>query len=158
MVTVIGVYHVLMSALVPLVLCNEVGINVGNCSTGLEQEKAVRQVLSNDHKTAHIIATWQDIEVLESINKAFAPQADLTDIISGEDYVTISTVKPLLHQISTKALAEESDDTKLTSDIKERIRSEKYSDSEVNMLLDLATVLDPRFKVDYIIVPVTWHL
>ena len=119
----------------------------------LEQEKAVHQVLSNDHKTAHLIATWQDIEVLKSINKALAPLADLTDIISGEDYVTISAVKPLLHHISTKALAEESDDTKLTSDIKERIRSrltEKYSDSEVNMLLDLATVLDPCFKVDYI--------
>ena len=68
-------------------------------------------------------------------------------------YITISTVKPLLHHISTKALAEESDDTELTSDIKERVRSsltEKYSDSKVNMLLDLATVLDPHFKVDYI--------
>lgn len=119
----------------------------------LEQEKAIRQVLSNDRKTAHLIATWQDIEVLESINKALAPLADLTDIISGEDYVTISTVKPLLHHISTKALAQENDDTELTSDIKERIKSsltEKYSDSEVNMLLDLATVLDPRFKVEYI--------
>ena len=54
----------------------------------LEQEKAVRQVLSNDRKTAYLIATWQDIEVLESINKALAPLADLTYIISGEDYVT----------------------------------------------------------------------
>ena len=119
----------------------------------LEQEKAVRQVLSNDRKTSHLIATWEDLEVLESINKALAPIADLTEIISGEDYVTISTVKPLLHHISTKALAEESDDTELTSDIKERIKScltEKYSDSEVNMLLDLATLLDPCFKIDYI--------
>ena len=119
----------------------------------LEQEKAVRQVLSNDRKTAHLIATWQDIEVLESINKALAPLADLTDIISGEDYVTVSVVKPLLHHISTKALAVENDDTELTRDIKERIKScltEKYSDNEVNMLLDIATVLDPRFKVGYI--------
>ena len=89
----------------------------------LKQKKSVRQVLSNDCKTAHLIATWQDIEVLELINKALAPLADLTDIISGEDYVIISTVKPLLHHICTKALAEESDDTELTSDIKERIRS-----------------------------------
>jgi len=29
-----------------------------------EQEKAVCQVLSNDHKTAHLITTWQDIEAL----------------------------------------------------------------------------------------------
>lgn len=119
----------------------------------LEQEKAIRRVLSNDSKTAHLIATWQDIEVLKSINKALAPLADLTDIISGEDYVTVSTVKPLLHHISTEALAVEKDDTGITRDIKERIKScltEKYSDNEVNMLLDMATVLDPRFKVDYI--------
>ena len=39
----------------------------------LGQEKAVHQVLSNNRKMAHLIATWQNIEVLESINKALAP-------------------------------------------------------------------------------------
>ena len=119
----------------------------------LDQEKAVHQVLSNNRKTAHLIATWQDIEVLESINKALAPLVDLTDIISVEDYVTVSTVKPLLHHISTKALAVENNDTELTRDIKEKIKShptEKSSDNEVNMLLDIATALNPHFKVGYI--------
>ena len=91
--------------------------------------------------------------MLESINKALAPLADLTDIISGADYNTVSTVKPLLHHISTKALAVVNDDTKLTRDIKEKIKScltEKYSDNEVNVLLDMATVMDPHFKVGYI--------
>ena len=83
----------------------------------LEQEKAIRKVLSNDCKTAHLIATWQDIQVLESINKALAPLADLTDIIFGEDHVTVSTVKPLLHHITTKGLAMENDNTELTKDI-----------------------------------------
>ena len=27
----------------------------------LEQERAIHQVLSNDSKTAHLIAMWQDI-------------------------------------------------------------------------------------------------
>ena len=53
-------------------------------------------------KTVHLIATWQDIQVLESINKTFAPVADLTDIISGEDYITVSNIKPFLHHISNK--------------------------------------------------------
>ena len=91
--------------------------------------------------------------MLEFINKALAPLADLTDIISGADYITVSTVKPLLHHISTKALAVVNDDTKLTRDIKEKIKScltEKYSDNEVNVLLDMATVMDPHFKVGYI--------
>ena len=71
-------------------------------------------------KVTHLIATWLGIQVLESINKALAPLADLTDIISGKDYVTVSTIKLLLHHISTKA---ENDNTELTKDIKERIRS-----------------------------------
>ena len=90
--------------------------------------------------------------MLKSINKAFAPLADLTDVISEEDNITVSTVKSLLHHISTKALAVENDDTKLTRNIKKRIKScltERYSDNEVNVLLDMATVLDLCFKVGY---------
>ena len=29
-----------------------------------------------DRKTTHLVCTWQDLEVLESINKALAPLAD----------------------------------------------------------------------------------
>jgi len=56
----------------------------------LEQEAALRQVLSADRKTAHLVPTWQDLEVLESIDKALSPLADFTDILSGEKYVTFS--------------------------------------------------------------------
>ena len=49
-----------------------------------------------DRKTAHLVPTWQDLEVLESINKALAPLADFTDILSGEKYVTFSALVPLL--------------------------------------------------------------
>ena len=69
-------------------------INASNVYMNCEQEKAICKVLSNDCKTAHLIATWQYIQVLESINKALAPLASLTDIMSGKDYVTVSTVKP----------------------------------------------------------------
>ena len=84
------------------------------------------------------------------MNKALAPLADLTDIIFEEDYVTVSIMKPLLHYISSKTLAVENDDTELMRDLKERIKScltEKHSDNEVNMLPDMVTVLNPRFKV-----------
>jgi hypothetical protein len=118
----------------------------------LEQEPAIRQVLSSDRKTAHLIPTWQDMNVLESLNKALSPLADLTDIISGEDYVTISTLKPLMHHITKEALSIKDDDTQLTKDIKEKAKSylvHKYSDPDINQLLDLATFVDPRFKMDY---------
>ena len=98
----------------------------------LEQEKAVCQVFSNDRKTAHLIATWQNIEVLESVNKALTPLTDLTDSISGEDYIAVSYIKPLLHH-HTEALAVKDNDTTLTKDITERIKSsltEKYCDND----------------------------
>lgn len=68
----------------------------------LEQEEAVRLVLSSDRKTSHLLLTWQDVEVLQSIDKALSPLSSLTDLLSGEDYVTVSAVLPLIDLIVTK--------------------------------------------------------
>lgn len=35
----------------------------------LEQQKAIAQVLSNDRKVRHLTPSWQDMDVLQSINK-----------------------------------------------------------------------------------------
>ena len=87
----------------------------------LEQEKALRQVLSVDRKTAHLVPTWQNLEVLESINKVLAPLADFTDILSGEKYVTFSALIPLLKHITDDVLCDDEEDTTLTTDIKQQI-------------------------------------
>ena len=47
----------------------------------LEQEAAIRQVLSGDRKTAHLIPKWQDVEVMESVQAAIGPLADFTDML-----------------------------------------------------------------------------
>ncbi len=39
----------------------------------LEQEEAIRTVLSADRKTTHLVPNWQDIDVLVSINQALSP-------------------------------------------------------------------------------------
>ena len=62
----------------------------------LEQESALKQVLGADQKTSHIIPSWQDIDVLESVNKALGPLQEFTDIMSGEKYVTVSGIKSIL--------------------------------------------------------------
>ena len=119
----------------------------------LEQEKALRQVLSIDRKTAHLVPTWQDLEVLESINKALAPLADFTDILSGEKYVTFSALVPLLKHVTDDILCEDEDDTTLTVDIKQQIITylqNKYDNAELKELLYTASFLDPRFKTEYI--------
>lgn len=116
----------------------------------LEQESAVRAVLSADRKVSHLIPTWQDVEVLQSIDSALSPLSSLTDILSGETYVTVSAVLPMLQLIESSILKEGESDTQLTKDIKMRVITDlqnRYSASnEVSRILRLATFLDPRFK------------
>ena len=59
----------------------------------LEQITAISQVLNAYHKSSHLLPTWQDTEVLEVINKVLFPLADLTDLLSGEKYVLVSSIK-----------------------------------------------------------------
>ena len=62
----------------------------------LEQEEAVRVALSTDRKTTHLLLTWQDIDVLQSIHATLNPLRTLTDLLSGEKYVTVSAVLALV--------------------------------------------------------------
>ena len=45
----------------------------------LEQKDAIRQVLRTDSKSRHLCPSWQDIEVLESLQAAIGPLDDFTD-------------------------------------------------------------------------------
>ena len=51
-------------------------------SRKLEQEEAICTVLAKDRKTIHIVPTWQDINVLASIDRALSPLSNLTDMLS----------------------------------------------------------------------------
>jgi len=115
----------------------------------LEQKEAIRIVLSGDRSTSHLAITWQDIDLLTSINAFVAPLEDLTDTLSGETHVTISAVKPVLQHLCDVLLAVSSDDSELTKEMKERCKTkilQQYGSSDINKLLNTATFLDPRFK------------
>ncbi|XP_030016881.1 zinc finger BED domain-containing protein 1-like [Sphaeramia orbicularis] len=119
----------------------------------LEQEKAIGQILGADKKTRHLVPTWQDIDILESVNKAIKPLHDFTDALSGETYVSVSFIKPTLHLFNNSLLKSEEDDTELTRQIKSDVLkylNQKYSDSATQDLIDLASLLDPRFRTTYI--------
>ncbi|KAK7898521.1 hypothetical protein WMY93_019374 [Mugilogobius chulae] len=119
----------------------------------LEQEKAISEVLKADKKTKHLALSWQDLDVMDSLKKALGPLRDFTDALSGEDYVSVSYVKPVLHLLRNNLLKTEDDDTELTAKIKSTVNdylTEKYKDPANDALLDMASLVDPRFKTQYI--------
>ncbi|XP_055051262.1 E3 SUMO-protein ligase ZBED1-like [Misgurnus anguillicaudatus] len=119
----------------------------------LEQQKAITEVLSSDKNNRHLIPTWQDIDVLESMHAALTPLLEFTDSLSGESYVTVSYVKPVLNLFRSSLLKVNDGDTQLTKELKTKIMTyldEKYADPDTDDLLDMATFVDPRFKGRYI--------
>lgn len=119
----------------------------------LEQEKAISQVLRAHKKTRHLVPTWQDIDVWESVSKTLSPLMEFTDALSGEEYVSVSYLKPVFHLLNNTVLPHSEEDTDLTKQMKTTILqylNEKYSDPATNHLLDMASFVDPRFKDTYI--------
>ncbi|CAL9689321.1 unnamed protein product [Knipowitschia caucasica] len=119
----------------------------------LEQEKAIAQVLAADKTTRHLMLTWQDIEVLDSISTALSPLLEFTDAFSAEEYVTISCVKPVLQIFNNDLLKVKDNDTQLTKDIKTAIldyMNKSYKDSVTERLINMASLLDPRFRTEYL--------
>ncbi|XP_060774548.1 E3 SUMO-protein ligase ZBED1-like [Neoarius graeffei] len=119
----------------------------------LEQQKAVAQVLGADKKTRQLVPAWQDIEVLESVHGALNALLEFTDSLSSENYVSVSYLKPMLQLFRTQILKPADDETQLTKELKMTVMSyldEKYTDPITEELLDIATLVDPRFKVQYI--------
>ena len=119
----------------------------------IEQEACIRQVLTVDRKNSHLIPTWQDLDVLESMKAALGQLDDFTDMLSGEQKVTVSAIKPVLHILKSKVLKVCEGDTDLTETIKQRVLNYlliKYDDPDINELLNVCTYLDPRFKGSYI--------
>ncbi|KAK0140110.1 Zinc finger BED domain-containing protein 1 [Merluccius polli] len=118
----------------------------------LEQQRAISQVLSSDRKARHLIPSWQDTEILEAIHKSLHPLTEFTDALSSEKYVSVSFVKPVLHLFSSSILKVNDDVSELTNTIRKKILTyleEKYKDPETQELLDMASALDPRFKLRY---------
>ena len=100
-----------------------------------------------------LLPTWQYIDVLKSIDKALSPLHELTDTLSGEKYVTVSAVIPMIELLKSKILKVDPADSQLTWSLKNLIKddlSRRYVDDEVTSLLDITSVLDPRFKVKYV--------
>ncbi|KAI4891067.1 hypothetical protein NFI96_005209 [Prochilodus magdalenae] len=117
----------------------------------LEQAQAIRQVLADERRSG-ISLTWQDTDVLQAINAALKPVSAFTDILSGENCVSGSSVLPILKLCSEDILAASDDDVPLTKAIKAGIMGKleaKYKNDDVRNLLRKSTFLDARYRGRY---------
>ena len=94
--------------------------------------------MGGDRNSSHLIPTWQDCDVLQSVAGALKVLKVMTDALSGEKCITISAVKPLLSHLINEVLVEKEEDTELTKVIKEKIRVDmelRYADGDFEHLL-----------------------
>lgn len=80
----------------------------------LEQQSAISCVLSVVRIARHFVPTCQDVKVLEAVNNPLSPLAEFTDALSGEQYKSVSYVKPVLHLFNNKIFAEKEEETELS--------------------------------------------
>ena len=92
-------------------------------------------------------------KIQKCINLVLSSLADLTDFLSGEDCVSISSIKSVIEHIHEKVLVERDDDVSLVRDMKRQICTDldsRYINTKVNHLLNISSFLDPRFKLEHI--------
>ena len=119
----------------------------------LEQEKAIARVLDSEKKSRHLVPNYQVFDVLESMNKAIGPQQEFTNVLSGENYVSVSYLKPVLNLFNRSLLQPEEGEGTLTKNIKSatlQYLNDMYEDPATGELLDMALLVDPQFRTTYI--------
>lgn len=78
----------------------------------LEQAQAIRHILSDDR--SNLSLTWQDTDILQAVHDALKPVCDFTDIFSGENDVTSSSVLPMLKLCREEVLAVSNEEVQFT--------------------------------------------
>ena len=65
-------------------MCTRWGSKADMIERIIEQQDAIRVVLGQDRKVSHLIPSWQDFDVLQSVLEAVRGFKNLTDLLSGE--------------------------------------------------------------------------
>ena len=93
----------------------------------IRAREVIRRVLSSDRKIISLNITWQDKDVLESMDNVLSELLSLADILSGENYVTISSVLMMIELLNNTLLKDLDDDTELTRTLKQ-VTDSRYID------------------------------
>ncbi|XP_015256757.1 PREDICTED: zinc finger BED domain-containing protein 1-like, partial [Cyprinodon variegatus] len=113
-----------------------------------EQQQAVSAVLAEDRKKWYLMPKDSDITILETVKEVLSPLSSFTDALSGEKHTTLSSVLPLTWKIYSTLTIEDTS-RHLERQLKQKIGDDlkhRYEDRNLQLVLNTATFLDPRFK------------
>ena len=88
-----------------------------------------------------------EITAMETFLDVMKPFVQITEVIGAEKWVTLSTVRPLLHKLTCKHLVSAPSDSRLKKSLKNAVLTDlksRYTDPDVADLIDKACFLDPR--------------
>ncbi|KAM4794869.1 E3 SUMO-protein ligase ZBED1 [Rhinophrynus dorsalis] len=115
-----------------------------------EQQFAIAGVLVEDSNNHHLMLEASEWNSIEGLVNLLQPFKQVAEMLSVSKYPTISMVKPLLHMLLNTSLNIKDTDLKEISMAKEVIAkalSTTYQQTpEIDMFLNVATFLDPRYK------------
>ena len=114
-----------------------------------EQQAAVSAVLHQHRDLLHLEHSPAEWRILEDLSKVLEPFKDATTYLSASKYPTVSILGPVLHKILTTLEKSDCSTSPLIRQVKTVIASDlkaRYQDDEVRMLLNKASLLDPRVK------------
>ncbi|KAM4702379.1 E3 SUMO-protein ligase ZBED1 isoform 1-T2 [Discoglossus pictus] len=115
-----------------------------------EQQFTIAGVLVEDSNNHHLMLEAHEWNIIEGLVDLLQPFKQVAEMLSVSKYPTISMVKPLLHMLLNTSLNIKETDLKEISMAKEVIAkalSSTYQQTpEIDMFLNVATFLDPRYK------------
>ncbi|NXU74459.1 ZBED1 protein, partial [Oreotrochilus melanogaster] len=115
-----------------------------------EQQFVIAAVLVEDSNNHHLMLEASEWNTIEGLVELLQPFKQVAEMMSASKYPTISMVKPLLHMLLNTTLNIKENDLKEISMAKEVIAKElstTYQHTpEIDMFLNVATFLDPRYK------------
>ncbi|XP_075045994.1 E3 SUMO-protein ligase ZBED1-like [Mixophyes fleayi] len=96
-----------------------------------------------------IVLQPDDWSILQDVVDILKPLSIATSTFTKDQFAGLSLVKPVITSLLYKHLAPNEWDSEFSKNIKRAIHEElsfKYSDCDVNQVLNLACALDPRFR------------
>ena len=114
----------------------------------LKQQQPLCATLIEIHKS-ELMPTDSEISVMEAFLTVMKPIVEMTEVICGEKWVTLSIVKPLMYKLTAKHLVAKDSKAVFIKTLKNAVLKDlqtRYTNLSVVDILDKACFLDPRFK------------